>query len=475
VVTFQLQESAVSIEPTVTQAPTAAIVKRRPPGPAALPLLGNILQMRAGEQAVAYFQKLCQQYGDVVFLRIGPLPCFVLAHPDQIHQVLVRNQSRYIKGMGYDGLRLVLGQGLVTSEGELWRQQRRLMQPSFTPRAVTQFFDMMVEVIQSMLARWEGLAAASRIVAMDEEMMNLTMSVIGRAMFQVDLGQERTDLGAAFRQAFTFISRRGVSSLPLPLALPLPSHRRFKRAMGVIERFMDEKIAEGRRRDGQDDLLSMLLRAQDQETGQRMTDRQLRDEAVTLFFAGFETTARTLAWTFYLLARHPEIWRKLTAEVDGRLAGRRPQLADLMQLPYTRQIIDETLRLYPPTALLARQVAEADVIDGYPVPARALIILVPYLAHRQPDLWPEPERFDPDRFAPELVAARPRQAYLPFASGPRICIGNNFSLLEMNLALAMVATRFEPALVDPAPIEMLFAGTSRPARPIEMKLRRRSV
>ena len=445
---------------------------RKPTGPRGLPLLGNALQM-GGSDSLVYMRKIFDRYGDLVFLRAGPLPCFALRHPDHIHQVLVKNQSLYIKGMGYDGLRLLMGRGLVTSEGDLWRQQRKLMQPSFTPKAITGFFAMMVEVTEALLDRWEPLAARDEAVVMDDEMVRLTMSVIGRAMFSVDLGAERDELGDAFREAFAFIPQRSMSPLHLPLAFPLPSHRRFRRAMGLINAFIGRKIEEARRRGDEADLISMLLRARDPETQQPMSEAQLRDEAITLFFAGFETTARSLAWAFYLLARHPAVARRLAAEVDRCLGGRPPQLDDLMRLSFTRQIVDETMRLYPPTALLARQADQPDNLAGYPIPKGALMLLVPYLAHRHPDLWPDPEQFDPDRFRPELVAVRPKQAYIPFASGPRVCIGNNFALLEMTLALAMAAGRFRFSRPGGGRIGVRFVGTTRPDSPIVIKLHKR--
>jgi cytochrome P450 len=438
---------------------------RRAPGPRGLPLLGHALSM-GGHGSLAFFLDLCERHGDVVGLSAGPVPAVVLRHPEHLHHVMVKNQANYKKGMGYDGLRLLLGQGLVTSEGELWRTQRRIMQPSFTPKAITQFFEMMVALTGRMLERW----AAVREVTVDDEMTALTMSIITRAMFSVDLGAERQEVGVALREAFNFIPKRAMNPVGLPLGFPLPSHLRFRRAMRLIDGFVAQKIAEARARGGGADLISMLLAARDEEGGGAMSEAQLHDEVLTLFFAGFETTARSLTWAFYLLARHPQAAARLREDSLRVLADRAPVLGDLFTLSYARMVGDETLRLYPPTALLARQAVAADEIGGFTVPAGALIILLPYAAHRHQSVWPDPERFDPDRFTPAAVAARPRHAFVPFASGPRICIGNNFALMEMVIALAMVSRRFSMTMIDDRPLQVRFAGTTCPDRPLRVRL-----
>ncbi len=449
--------SAVEITRTRTQ----------PPGPRGLPVVGSALQM-GSRSVLTNYADLQRKYGDIVFVKLGPLNGYILFGHEAVYHVLVKNQKNYIKGIGYDGLRLLIGNGLLTSEGEVWRQQRRLMQPPFTPTAVTQFAGMMVEVTRRLLDRWQPYAGQGRPLLMDAEMLYLTMSVIGRAMFGIDLGEESTGVGAALQGAFSFIASR--SAPGLPLGMPLPAHRRFQRNLEVINRFIEGRIAAGRRDPGQNNLLAMLLRARDEETGQALSETDLRDEVVTLFFAGFETTARSLTWGWYLLARHPEVQARLAAEADRVLQGRAPAIADLFQLNYTRQVVDETLRLYPPTALLARQNVETDEIGGYAIAPGSMIILVPYRVHRAPEVWPDPERFDPERFRPEAVEARPRSAYIPFAAGPRVCLGNNFALLEMVYALSMAAGRYrlEPVVGEEIPFELV--GTLRPTKPLLVKV-----
>jgi cytochrome P450 len=301
-------------------------------------------------------------------------------------------------------------------------------------------------------------------------MMHLTMSIIGQALFSFDLGQTPTEIGHALQEAFSFVPSRSMISL-VPMWVPLPEHRRFAHNLKVIDAFLYEKIAEGRNHPERKNFLSTMLNVRDPETGEGMSDQQLRDEAITLFFAGFETTARTLTWSWYLLGQHPEIQQKLREEAQQVLGdGHLPTRDDLEKLTYTRMVVDETLRIYPPTAMVARQNIEADEIGGYKIPPMSVLSLSPYIVHRYPQYWPDPERFDPERFSPENSAGRPKSAYIPFAAGPRICIGNSFALMEMVYALAMTTLHFKLELATPGDeIPADFRGTIRPTKQLSMK------
>jgi len=447
---------------------------RQAPGPRGLPVIGNAFQFAGGVTLQRYFD-LQRDFGDVVRLKFGPMDAIVLFHPDDVHHVLVKNQKNYIKGIGYDGFRLLAGNGLVTSDGDYWRKHRRLLQPPFTPTAVMQFHAMMVDVTEKLLHRWQPVADAGGSIVMDDEMMRLTMSVIGRAMFNIDLDSELREVGQALHEAFSFIPSR--TNALVPMSIPLPAHLRFQRNLETINKFIYERIDEARRTGAAGTLLSSLLRARDEETGAMLTDEELRDEAVTLFFAGFETTARSLTWAWYQITRHPEVQARLDAEalrVLGEGAAlHSPTMEDLHALTYTHQVIDETLRIYPPTSLLARQALFDDTIGGYEVKSGAMIILVPHIVHRHPEIWPDPERFDPDRFLPENEAARPKSAYIPFASGPRVCIGNSFAMLEMLLAVAMASARYRIEAESDEEVPYEFGGTIRPVRPIRVRLHNR--
>jgi cytochrome P450 len=438
-----------------------------PPGPRGLPLIGNALQM--GGRDMQRTLALRQSFGDIVYLKVGQMGVYMLFNPEHVYQVLVKNQKNYIKGMGYDGLRLMLGQGLVTSDGETWLQDRRLMSPFFTATAVNRYTAMMVEVIEAMLDRWQAAAVSGQPLNMDEEMMRLTMSVIGRAMFSVDLGEEMAEVGQAIREAFAFIPSRFSSGGLVPISFPLPSHRRFQRNMQVIDAFIANRIAAGREQ-GSDNILSILLKAQDNETGYQLSDQQLRDEIATLFFAGFETTARSLTWGWYLLSKHPAAAAQLAEEACRELGETSP--VDITKLKYSRQVVDETLRIYPPTAMLARQNVDEDTIGGYTIPAGSMVVLVPYFVHRYPGIWENPDVFDPERFS-ERASARPKPAYIPFASGPRVCLGNSFALLEMILTFSMTAARYNLTSTNPAEIVEEFAGALRPDRPLWLRVERK--
>lgn len=438
---------------------------RLPPGPAGLPVIGSALLMTSGDVLQNHLN-LYQTYGDIVHMKLGPMNSYVLFNPEHVHHVLVKNQKNYVKGSGYDGLRLMLGQGLVTSDGETWLQDRRLMGPFFTPTAIARYTEMMVEVIEAMLARWQAAASQGKTLQMDEEMMRLTMSVIGRAMFSIDLGEEMAEVGKALREAFAFIPTRASAGGLLPINFPLPSHRRFQRNMLTINAFIQNRIAAGRK-EGGDNLLGVLLKAQDGETGYQLSEQQLQDQVTTLFFAGFETTARSLTWGWYLLGQHPEVVQRLSEEARAVFGNTGP--VNMTGLKYSRMVVDETLRLYPPTALLARQNLEEDTIGGYTIPAGSMVVLVPYVVHRFPGLWENPEVFNPERFG-EQAAARPKPAYIPFASGPRVCIGNSFALLEMVLTLSMATARFRFSPTQPGEIKAQFAGAIRPDRDLWMKV-----
>lgn len=450
-------------------APGQSLPGRTPPGPK-VSLLKMFFRPRPTDR-LARLLKMRAEYGDIVYSKIGPLHNYTLFGPEYVYHVLVNNQKNYIKGMGYNGIRLMLGQGLLTSDGDLWKRQRRLMSPHFTPLATLDFSDMMAETVGHHLEPWEQAARQNQPLQMDMEMMRLTMSIIGRALFSMDLGREPTEIGLALESAFAFIPKRALGLFNPPLWLPLPDHRRFAHDLKTIDQFIYDQIAEGRRHPERENFLSVMLKVQDSETGQGMSDRQLRDEVITLFFAGFETTARTLTWTWYLLSRRPDVIEKIRAEADQVLSNGRPaSSADLERLVYARMVVDETLRLYPPTAVLARQNIAADEIGGYLIPPKSLVSLSPYAVHRTPELWPDPDRFDPERFSAENAAGRPKFAYIPFAAGPRICLGNSFALMEMVYTVAMAAQRFDVRQAVDEDIPGNLGGTIRPQKPIDLRV-----
>lgn len=444
-----------------------------PPSPPTVPILGSALRLDQSKNILFNFLDFWQEYGDLCHVKLGPVHTYIVAAPEHVHHIFVGNPDNYIKGRSYDGFRHLVGNGLVTSDGEHWRRQRRLVQPSFTPRSIQKFTGIMVDSIQRMLARWAPAAESGRVLTMDDEMARLTMSIISRTIFGVDLGEESQEVSHAFHRAFAFVTARTMSAFNPPLPLPLPAHRRFRADRRTIDRFVQAQIGKGRQRGGDDNILAILLQATDEETGRRMSEEQVRDEVVTLFLAGFETTARTLTWCWYLLAQHPAAMAAVQAEAAAVLGRRAPGMADLADLPYTRMVIDETMRLYPPAGMLARQIVADDVIDGYRVRGGGVVMLIPYLTHRYPGVWTEPERFDPERFRPDVEgggdpAPRPKSAYIPFSGGARICLGNHFALAEMVFTVAMTAARYRLHRTDGAPIGHGFHGSIAPTAPLTM-------
>lgn len=461
------ERTSVSISFVVDNLSTSFMVCN-PPGPAGWPIIGSIFRINPKRNILFNFIDLWREFGDLCHVKLGPIHLYLVIKPEHVHHVLVRNPDNYIKGSAYNSFRLLVGQGLVTSDGELWRRQRRLMQPSFTPRATGQFVDLMVNAIECMADRWLDAALIGQPLHIDDEMARLTMSIISQTIFGVDLGQESGAVSRAFHEAFAFVTARTMSAAPFPLSWPLPSHRRFKHNRRTIDDFVQTQIAKGRQRQPQDSLLAILLQARDEETGQPMTDEQVRDEVVTLFLAGFETTARSLTWGWYLLSQQPEVVQRVEAEVDGAFGKRAPTLAELSALPYTRMVVDEILRLYPPAGMLARQVVADDVIDGYRIPANGVVMLIPFMTHRYPGVWAEPEQFQPERFHPDQAGERPKSSYIPFSGGARICLGNHFALTEMVFTFAMLCARYRLQRTTTEPIGYGFHGSICPTAPLWM-------
>lgn len=441
------------------------------PGPKGLPLVGSIGALRAKGPLDFWFD-LWREYGDVARAQMGPQTLLQFVRPEHIHHILVKNKDNYIKGLSHDALRIPLGNGILTAEGELWRRQRRLMSPTYTPRAVQRFAGIMLDATSNMLARWREIPAGTPI-AINLEMMRLAMSVISRSIFTVDIGEDFTEAGQALTQILDYTSQRSVSLLTLPLSVPTPGNQRLNRALAAIDRFLYGIITERRQQAPGDDLLSLLLEMQDEETGEGMSEKQLRDEVLITFFAGHETTAQLLTWAWYLFSLHPGVEERFHAELEAKLGGHPPGADDIEELAYTRRILDETLRLYSPVALMARDALEDDEVDGYRVPAGSIVTLSPYASHRHPEFWERPLEFYPDHFAPVQVEARPRYAYYPFGAGPRICLGKHFALLEGMLVLAEVGQRYRPSLVAGQEIMPHWSGTLRPDGAVMMVLESR--
>ncbi len=416
-----------------------------------------------------FIEKLCREYGDVVSARFLNFPVYIVAHPEGVKHVLQENHRNYTKSQDYAILARLLGQGLVTSEGSLWLRQRRLMQPMFHRQKIATFGAMMTDCTLGMLDRWSGIAGRHEPIDVTSEMMRLTLEIVGRALLTMDLTSQAYTIGRAMT-----IANERFGQFDIGMMIPwLPTRKnfRFRKAVDELRRIVLDIIA-NRRRENRDygDLLSMLLAARDEETGEKMSDEQLRDEVLTLILAGHETTANALSWTWYLLSQHREAERKRHAELDEVLAGRPPAMADLVNLNYTGMVIDEAMRIYPPVWAIGRAAIEDDEIMGYRIPRGSNVMLSQWMTHRHPKFWEDPERFEPERFSAEGAAGRPRYAYFPFSGGPRQCIGNVFALTEAQLVLATIAQNYRLRLVPDHPIELQPLITLRPRHGVKMTL-----
>ena len=425
--------------------------------------------------ALGLIVSMMHRHGGLVRLDLGPRPVYLVTHPDLVQEVLQqKHRSVSKKTFGMAQLSLVVGSGLLTSDGELWRRQRRIAQPAFHSQRLAGFAATMVKVAEETADRWAGPAASGGEIDVSREMMTATLQVVSTTLLGSDLSRAASEVADAIDFLLVEIRRRINSPWLPPLAVPTPANRRFQKMRATLDRLLGATIAARRRGEerGQD-LLQMLVDAVDDETGERMNDEQLRDEVVTMFIAGHETTASALAWTFYLLSLHPGARERLWAELDRVLDGRRPALADLNALPFLGQVLDESMRLYPPAWIIARQTAEPMQVGSFDLPEDRTILLAPFAIHRSPEFWPNPLAFDPDRFAPDRVSAHHRFQYLPFGAATRMCIGKGFALIEAKLMLATILSRYRLDLVPDRAVALEAAVTLRPRDGIHMRVVRR--
>jgi cytochrome P450 len=442
-------------------------VERRAPGPRGHFLLGMLPAIR--KDPLQMLQQAAAEFGDVVRMRFGAVTAHMISHPDGVQRVLVENSRNYGKQTrGFLKLREILGDGLLTAEGETWRRHRRMAQPAFHRQRLASFGDTMAREAERTAERWKEMGARGEVVDVAQEMARLTLQIIGRTMLTRDVALEADRVGSALTYLLHAANRRTSRVIDLPQGIPTPGNRRFAAALRALDGVVNQIIAE-RRGAAQrpEDLLTLLLETRDEETGEPMTDRELRDEAMTIFLAGHETTANALTWSFYLLSRNPSLGRTLRDELERELRGN-PSLADLPRLKLTRAVIEEALRLYPPAWLISRSVTEDDEIGGFHIPARSIVFVCPFIVHRDARVWENPEGFDPDRFQPERAASIPRGAYFPFGAGPRQCIGASFASMEAQLVLATLWRRFRLDLVPGRPIEPEPSITLRPRHGMPM-------
>ncbi len=481
-----------------TATPTAPAVPRspragKPPGPKeGKPFLGVLPYFR--KDPPAYLMSVAREFGDLVHLKLARQSAYVVSHPDAIRDILVTNQSNFLKSRMLERAKLLLGEGLLTSEGEFHTRQRRLVQPAFHRDRLVRYASDMVACAENQSRLWESRADAKAAVDVSEEMMRMTLAIVGRTLFSADVSSDADDIGGAITQIFSLFDTLLLPFSDLMRRLPLPSVRRFEEARARLNKIVYRLIAE-RRASGKDagDLLSMLLLAQDDEDHSQMTDQQVRDEALTLLIAGHETTANALTWAWYLLSQNPEAEARMHEELDRVLGGRAPGFEDLGRLPYTTGVFSETLRLYPPAWAVGRRAKQDYAIGDYVVPANSILLMSQWVVHRDPRWWTEPEKFDPERWSVMAgVAAdreqalasgpgaspnpknraedRPKFAFFPFGGGTRVCIGERFAWAEGILVLATLAQRWKLRLEPGHPVAIKAVLTLRTRHGMKMTI-----
>jgi cytochrome P450 len=431
---------------------------KRAPGPKGGAIMGVMREFN--RDSLAFIEQAQRDYGDIVWMRFLYVPALFLFHPDQIEYVLATNAKNFIKSMSLRSnfFQRLVGNGLLTSEGEEWKRQRRLSSPAFHRERIASYATTMVDHTNQLISSWQPGEARD----MHRDMMRLTLEIVVKCLFSSDVSNDVDEVGETLKELVKPFASQASLKWILDNRLPTPNHLRFhalaRKIDKVVYRIIAERHASGR---DEGDLLSMLLAARD-EDGSQMTDTQLRDEVMTLFLAGHETTALTMAWTWYLLGKHPEAEKKFHAELDSVLAGRDPVMEDLPRLKYTEQIAKESMRLYPPAFGLGREPINDCEIGGYHVPAGTQVFLFQWATHRDPRFYDDPLAFKPERWTAEFAERLPKYAYFPFGGGPRGCIGASFAMMEIILCLATIGRKFRLELAAEQDVEIYPAMSLRP-------------
>lgn len=442
--------------------------RAHPPGPKGRWLSGCLREF--ARDRLGFLTECAQRYGDVVAFRLARKPIVVVNHPDLVEEVLVTRNRSFHKHFALELTKSTLGNGLLTSEDDFWRRQRKLAQPAFHRERIAAHADVMVRFTERMLAEWaDGQTRDAR-----EDMMRLTLEIVAKTLFGAEIEGESALASEAMDTVLRAFTSRVGKLFRLPEWVPTPVNLRLRRAVARLDRIIFHMIADRRAsREERDDFLSMLLNARDEDDG-RMTDRQLRDEAMTLFMAGHETTANTLAWVWYLLANHSEVEHRLHDELDRVLGGRPPRFDDLPRLPYAENVVTEALRLYPTVWLLGREAVEPTTVGDYSIAKGTTVYMSQWVIHRDPRFFEDPLAYRPERWEDGLAKRLPRYAYFPFGGGPRICIGNSFAMMESVLLLATIARRFRLGLTPSARVVPLPTMTLRPEFGLEVVVSERA-
>lgn len=439
-------------------------MSKLPPGPKGAQ--GVVYFLRSLRDPIGVAAELKSRYGDIVRIDAGPICAVLLNHPDFVEEVLGPKNAHFGKDKRYRSTPKLLGDGILTSDGELWRKQRRIAQPAFDVEHLARYSATMADCTETMLQSW----GPGQTRDIHTDLMAITLAIAGKTLFGIDMTGVASDMASSFMVLIEHWNHRATNPLALPESIPTAHNRRFNRAISRLEDLFATLIRE-REASGEDpdDLLAMMLRARKAEGG-ALVDKQLRDDFVTIVLAGYETSANSISWTLHLLAAHPEVESRVVAELRNALQGRAPRQSDAPNLRYFDAVLTESLRLYPPVWGFGREVVSACEIGGYPLKKGDQLFICPYLAHRDPHYYPDPERFDPDRWAHGLMKRLPAGAYIPFGRGPRMCLGRSFAMMEAMIVSALILQRYK-LVPDPATEVVARSGiTLRPEPGLKMRI-----
>ena len=437
------------------------------PAPKADPQLGHLVEL--GRDPIGFWMSCAKEYGDIVPLRLGKIPACLIRDPKLIEQVLC-DRTSFVKGEDYQILEDMFGKGLVTSDGDLWKRQRKLIQPLFLQERIANYAEIMVDYTEKMLNTWSD----GETIDISAEMMHITLNIAMKTIFNKDLTNDEAKIVAeALNLGMNWYESKRKQGFIFDRNNPTEEDLRYQQAFAQVDRAIYETIEHKRKNpDSSGDLLSLLMEVRD-ENGSKMSDRQLRDEAVTMILAGHETTSNTLSWTWMLLSKNPQVRAKLQQELEEVLGNKKPTAADYSRLHYTKMVIKESMRLYPAVVDISRQAIRECNLGDYKIPAGCIVMMSQWVSHRNPDYFPDPETFNPDRWANDLEKHLPKGVYFPFGDGQRICIGKGFALMEAVLLLGRISQKFQLDLLSDRPIIPQPSITLRPEKGIEVVLNKR--
>lgn len=442
--------------------------KKIPGGPKGIPIVGVMFEFPPDRRE--FLTKVARQYGDVAQFSIANLKFYEVVHPDGVQHVMEDNQRNYERGKMFDPIRNLIGNGLLLSDGAFWQRQRGLMEPTYHLQNIARFGETITQDAKALAEHWQMYAAQGQAFDALQDLYNLALKTTTRVVLSVETPDDLETVIRSIRLLLENISFHFETPFYPSMNVPTPRNRKLAQALRTFDQILFRSIEARRRKTPTDggglgeDLLGMFMAARSTETGQGMTDEELRTEIVTVFATGPEPTAIAVAWAFYFLAKHPDVQEKLATELAQALNGRPPTVADLPGLVYTRMVLQESLRLFPPAWLINRSAIGDDEIGGYAIPAGGVIMMSPYLTHRHTSFWEDPEKFDPERFSAERSAGRSKFAYFPFGVGPHQCIGMDLAMLQAQLTLATLVQRFHLELLPEAKIEVLAGLMLRPSQ-----------